>query len=33
MLQVHLFDRILKLDANKKLLWYSIDAMNFRKVF
>jgi hypothetical protein len=31
MLQVHLFDRILKLNANKNLLWNSIDATKLQE--
>jgi len=31
MLQVHLFDRILKLDANKSLLWNSIDTTKLQE--
>jgi hypothetical protein len=31
MLQVHLFDRILKLDANKSLLWNSIDITKLQE--
>jgi hypothetical protein len=31
MLQVHLFDRILKLDANKSLLWNSIDRTKLQE--
>ncbi len=31
MLQVHLFDRILKLNANKNLPWNSIDATKLQE--
>ena len=31
MLQVHLFDRILKPDANKSLLWNSIDITKLQE--